>query len=159
MKKIILLHVFYLISNCYAQKPAIFSYDDNKNTGKSVLIISTLNLQVTSFRNGDLIKEAKTKEEWLKAAENEEPAWCYYDNDPRNGKNYGVIYNYYAFKDPRGLCANGWKKIYDTDVYKLEETIKKGGDSAVLAIKSQAGWGNSGRGYQQFGLEFISRGI
>jgi uncharacterized protein (TIGR02145 family) len=157
MNRIISFFVFYVLSNCYAQNAA-FYYSDKENKEQSVLIISSQNLQVTSFRNGDIIKEAKTKEEWLKAAENEEPAWCYYDNDPRNGKNYGVIYNYYALKDSRGLCANGWSKVYDTDVYKLEEIIKKGGDSAKLAIKSRTGWGNLQQGTNSSGLNLIPGG-
>ncbi len=42
------------------------------------------NLNAEKFRNGDPIPEAKTEEDWQKAAENKQPAWCYYDNDPSN---------------------------------------------------------------------------
>jgi Fibrobacter succinogenes major domain (Fib_succ_major) len=41
------------------------------------------NLRVSHFRNGDLIPEAKTTEEWVAAGTKNEPAWCYVDNDPR----------------------------------------------------------------------------
>lgn len=47
------------------------------------------NLDVSVFRNGDPIPQAKTKEEWKIAGEQGKPAWCYYDNDPENGKKYG----------------------------------------------------------------------
>jgi uncharacterized protein (TIGR02145 family) len=68
----------------------------------------TENLNVDRFRNGDLIPEAKTDEEWKNAGENKQPAWCYYENDPKNGKKYGRLYNWYAVSDPRGLAPYGW---------------------------------------------------
>ena len=45
------------------------------------------NLNVIKFNNGDLIKEAKTKSEWIDALKNGTPAWCYSDNDINNGEN------------------------------------------------------------------------
>src|SRR5262249_19104709 len=36
------------------------------------------------------------------------PAWCYYDNDPKNGAKYGKLYNWYAVNDSRGVCPAGW---------------------------------------------------
>lgn len=44
------------------------------------------NLNVGYFRNGDPIPEAKTKEAWDQAATERTQAWCYYENDPENGK-------------------------------------------------------------------------
>ena len=69
---------------------------------------SAKNLDVTTFRNGDPIPEAKTNEEWLKAGNEHKAAWSYYDNDPANGKIYGKLYNWYAVNDPRGLAPEGW---------------------------------------------------
>lgn len=43
------------------------------------------NLNVGKFRNGDPIPQAKTKKEWHKATENQQPAWCYYDYNASNG--------------------------------------------------------------------------
>ncbi len=50
---------------------------------------SPKNLDVDKFRNGDIIPEAMTGEEWKLAGENGKPAFCYYDNNPENGKLYG----------------------------------------------------------------------
>ena len=66
------------------------------------------NLDVDKFSNGDPIPEAKTDEEWKKAVENKQPAWCYYKNDPANGEKYGKLYNWYAVDDPRGIAPLGW---------------------------------------------------
>ena len=72
------------------------------------------NLNVDKFRNGDIIPEAKTNEEWKKANENKQPAWCYYGNDLTYGEKYGKLYNWYAVTDQRGLAPEGYldeKKI------------------------------------------------
>jgi uncharacterized protein (TIGR02145 family) len=74
-----------------------------------------VNLDVDHFRNGDRIPEAKTKEEWKYAGERGLPAWCYYDNDPANGRVYGKLYNIYAVNDPRGLAPEGWHMTSDRE--------------------------------------------
>ena len=66
------------------------------------------NLNADRFQNGDLITEVKTDEEWEKAGKEGKPAWCYYANDPENGKKYGKLYNWFAVNDKRGLAPKGW---------------------------------------------------
>jgi uncharacterized protein (TIGR02145 family) len=66
------------------------------------------NLDVVTFANGDTIREAQSNEDWRKAADNQVPAWCYYDNDPANGTIFGKLYNWYAIRDPRRLAPKGW---------------------------------------------------
>src|SRR5690606_12148353 len=65
---------------------------------------SSKNLDVTHFRNGDPIFEANTFEKWEQANIEGRPAWCYYENDPKNGELYGKLYNYWAVSDKRGLA-------------------------------------------------------
>ena len=68
----------------------------------------TDNLNVNQFRNGDIIPEAKSNKDWESAGKNGEPAWCYYNNDRKNGKKYGKLYNWYAINDERGIAPEGW---------------------------------------------------
>ena len=56
------------------------------------------NLDVSRYRNGDIIPEVKDHKKWV---ELKTGAWCYYNNDPENGKIYGKLYNWYAVNDPR----------------------------------------------------------
>jgi uncharacterized protein (TIGR02145 family) len=51
-----------------------------------------------------LIPEAKTVSEWY----TNNPAWCYYNNDPSTAAKYGKLYNPAALNDPRGLAPIGW---------------------------------------------------
>lgn len=66
------------------------------------------NLDVERFRNGDVIPEVTNFEEWMRAGENEQPAWCYFDNDSILGQKHGKLYNWYAVIDPRGLSPVGY---------------------------------------------------
>jgi uncharacterized protein (TIGR02145 family) len=79
---------------------------------------STRNLDVSYFRNGDRIPQAKTAEDWAMAFDTMRPAWCYYENNPEFGarsgmpveesRAYGKLYNWFAVNDPRGLAPEGW---------------------------------------------------
>ena len=95
----------------------------------------TKNLDVSTFRNGDPIPEAKTDEEWEKAGENKQPAWCYYNNDPGNGEKYGKLYNWYAVNDSRGLAPVGYHIPSDAEWTILTDFLG-GEDAAGNKMKS-----------------------
>jgi uncharacterized protein (TIGR02145 family) len=100
------------------------------------------NLNVDRFRNGNLIPEASTPEEWKDAARNKKPAWCHYDNDPSNGVKFGRLYNWFAVNDSRGLAPTGWHVATDREWKTLADHL--GGDgTAGNLIKSSQGWGSS----------------
>ena len=107
------------------------------------------NLNVTNFRNGNPIPQAKTNKEWEKAMEERKPAWCYYDNDPKNGAKYGKLYNWYAVNDPRGLAPAGWHIPADAELIALSEFLGK--DSGGK-MKSTSGWGENGNGTNSTGF-------
>jgi len=115
------------------------------------------NLNVSTFRNGDPIPQAKTNEEWSKAAESEQPAWCYYDNDPKNGGKYGKLYNWYAVNDPRGLAPAGWHVPSKVEFEHLAYVYTKilpppldiyGSVEDCSKLKSNQGWLNWQEGGQ-----------
>lgn len=91
------------------------------------------NLNTSKFRNGDEIPQAKTKDEWVAAANNKQPIWAYiFFND--GNAHYGRFYNWYAVADPRGLAPEGWS-IPTLDDWKL-----LAGDNEAAKIKSTEGW-------------------
>jgi clan AA aspartic protease (TIGR02281 family) len=99
----------------------------------------TENLNVERFRNGDIIPEVKSNEEWLEAGYQGKPAWCYYENNPENGKKYGKLYNWYAISDSRGLIPNGWH-ISSDDEWTILIDYLGGEDSSESRLKSKYGW-------------------
>jgi uncharacterized protein (TIGR02145 family) len=89
--------------------------------------------------------EAKTAEEWKRAGKNKQPAWCYYNNDPKNGTKYGKLYNWYAVNDWRGLAPKGYHIPSDIDWKQLTNYL--GGENvAGEKMKSTLGWKGKGNG-------------
>jgi uncharacterized protein (TIGR02145 family) len=113
------------------------------------------NLNVEHFRNGDLIPESKTATEWEAAGNAKKPAWCYYDNDPKNGKKYGKLYNWYAVNDTRGLAPDGWHVPTDLEWPLLEFNL---GDDAGKKMKSSSGWNHNGNGTNSSGFAGLPGG-
>ena len=107
-----LFFLFLISSSCYSQTHGSGVTDIDGNQYATVVIGSqewmAENLNVERFRNGDLIPQAKSAEEWWKAGVNKQPAWCYYNNEVKNGTVYGKLYNWFAVVDPRGLAPIGW---------------------------------------------------
>ncbi|MFM8280957.1 MAG: FISUMP domain-containing protein [Bacteroidota bacterium] len=97
------------------------------------------NLHVTTFANGELIPEVKSIKEWIKAAKEAKPAWCYYDNDSRNDSLYGKLYNWYAVHDSRGLAPHGWRIASNRD-WERAANILGGTEIAGKMMKHTIGW-------------------
>jgi len=117
----------------------------------------TKNLNVDKFRNGDPILVVKTDEEWLKAGENKQPAWCYYNNDPANGEKYGKLYNWYAVNDPRGLAPIGYHIPSDDEWTTLVGFLGRDG-KAGNEMKSKNGWSSEGNGTNSSGFSGLPGG-
>jgi uncharacterized protein (TIGR02145 family) len=115
------------------------------------------NLNVDKFRNGDPIPEAKTPEEWKRAGENKQAAWCYYNNDSENGKKYGKLYNWYAVNDARGLAPKSFHIPNDLEWTNLINNL--GGESvAGKKMKSTNGWKENGNGTNESGFNALPGG-
>ena len=128
----------------------------NVTIGKQVWM--TRNLDVSTFRNGDPIPEAKTEGEWKAYNQAGEPAWCYYNNDPANGAKYGRLYNWYAVSDPRGLAPKGWHIPSDQEWTVLTDYL--GGEKKAGAkMKSKQGWDEDGNGTNSSGFSGLPGGL
>ena len=102
-------------------------------------IWTTKNLDVSTYRNGDTIRHARTPEEWQDAASKGEGAWCYYNHDPKNGEIYGKLYNWYCVKDSRGLAPSGYHIPSDNEWTEILQFV--GGENiAGHKLKSKTGW-------------------
>ena len=144
-----------------AQQPVTITDARDGKTYKTVVIGTQTwmaeNLNVSSFRNGDLILEAKSNEEWIAADENKQPAWCYYENDPKNGVKYGKLYNWYAVNDPRGLAPAGWHIPTDEEWNEIMNYFG-GVSEAGIKLKSDNGWKENYNGTNESGFSGIPGG-
>jgi len=92
----------------YTQGPNVTDVDGNSypsittNCGQTW---TTKNLNVSRYRNGDIIPQVTDTAIWRDLTTG---AWCYYSNNTANGVVYGKLYNWYAVNDIRGLAPTGW---------------------------------------------------
>ena len=95
----------------------------------------TENLNVDHYRNGDPIPEVQDSVQWKNVTTG---AWCYYNNDPENGKKYGKLYNWYAVNDSRGLAPESWHVPTKTEFETLAAVVNNDGN-ALKALGQGSG--------------------
>ncbi|HLO89568.1 MAG TPA: fibrobacter succinogenes major paralogous domain-containing protein [Lentimicrobium sp.] len=82
------------------------------------------NLKTTRFRNGDQIPYIIDDEQWVNQ---KSAAYCQYENSAENGNLYGLLYNSFAFTDPRNICPKGYRIPTDHDWEILEIYLQNNG--------------------------------
>lgn len=148
---------------------AITDIDDNYyktvKIGNQVWMQS--NLEVTHYRNGDLIPQVQDPGKWNSLTSG---AWCWYENDETNGKKYGKLYNWYAVNDSRGLAMEGWHMPSKDEYLSLSSYLggmeKAGGkmiaikywDEAKSGANNSSGFTGLPGGFRNGGM-FLSRGV
>jgi uncharacterized protein (TIGR02145 family) len=132
--------LFYFLFSCKLDSQATYKTVKIQNQEWMVE-----NLNVSLFRNGDPIPEARTDEEWSEAGKEGRPAWCYYENNNENGNKYGKLYNWYAVNDTRQLAPIGWHVSGDAE-WRQTTDFLGGEDAAGTKMKSSSGWDKDGNG-------------
>jgi len=82
------------------------------------------NLRVTHFNNGDPIPLVTSPTEWQKLTT---PAYCYVNNSSGNTNSYGLLYNFYAAFDPRGIAPKGFKNVSYNIYFTMLNNTSDGG--------------------------------
>ena len=134
------------------QKPKIYK---QAKIGNQVWM--TENLSVTQFRNGELIPEAHTIQEWKNAGYYGKPAWCYVEGDASMSGEFGYLYNWYAVNDPRGLAPEGWHIPSDYEWNEIAEYLG-GEEIAGEKMKSKEGWERGFNGSNSCGFNGLPGG-
>ncbi len=100
--------------------------DIDGNTYRTIEIGNQLwmaeNLRTSRYRNGGDITYVMSNSEWQDLNQEESGAWAFYNNHAGN-EPYGLLYNWYAVNDPRGLCPTGWRVATDQDWQRLERYL------------------------------------
>jgi len=99
-----------------------YIFDIDGNYYESVELGSQLwlaeNLRVTRYQNGDTIPEIVENDEWLSTSSGAYST--IYDNQGTHTHIYGLLYNWYAADDERGLCMEGWHVPSNEEWVELE---------------------------------------
>ncbi|MBP1223108.1 fibrobacter succinogenes major paralogous domain-containing protein [Flavobacterium sp. 1355] len=148
MHKVFLSFILLFFLPNQSQNNIAVDIDGNKYNLVKIdkYLISSENLNVSRFKNGDVIPEVKTMQEWRKYGKLKKPAWCYHENNQKNKKKIGKIYNGFAVNDPRGICPKGFH-IPTSKEWK-EIIISLGGyDNAGQHLKSKEWDGDNSSGF------------
>ena len=117
----------------------------------------TKNLNTRKFLNGDPIPLITDSAQWENYGESGKPACCFFGNDASLDSNFGLLYNWFAVTDPRGIAPSGCRIPLISDWMQLIETA--GGEHiAGRKLKNIAGWNNGGNGINQFGFSAMPGG-
>ena len=144
---------------CFAMLASFTAFGQSSNDvkiGKQIWM--SKNLDVSTYRNGKQIPQAKDAAQWKNAAENKISAWCYYEFNESNGKKYGKLYNWYAVSDSRGLAPNGYHIPSDAEWTILTDFLG-GSDIAGKKMKSKDGWSDNGNGDNSSGFNGLPGGF
>ena len=114
------------------------------------------NLKVTRYRNGDSIPNATAdRAAWAKLTSG---AWAYPDSNPELGRTLGLLYNWYAVSDPRGLCPSGWRLPTHDEWTALTKAL--GGETKAGAqLKARQGWFPGLEGRDELGFRGLPAGF
>lgn len=120
------------------------------------------NLDATHFANGDPIPRITAAAAWASAGASGQPAQSAYANDETRVARDGLLYNYAAIQDPRGLCPKGFRIPTDADWAALEATLGQG--IAATRMKARQYWpdtesGASGNGTDDAGFGGLPAGF
>jgi len=121
----------------YLQGPNFNDIDGNSYTSITTICGQTWsakNLNVSHYRNGDVIPQVTDPAQW---ANLNYGAWCWYNNDAStNGATYGKLYNWYAVNDPRGLTPIGWHIPSDLEWNNLIKCLDSSSDTTIMGVQN-----------------------
>ena len=129
MKKVLSFFILTSLLSCSSsiEENSNNNNGNNGNNNQTVTICNQTwmqkNLQITTYRNGDIIPQVTDATQWKNLTTG---AWCYYNNDPSTEATYGKLYNWYAVVDSRGLAPIGWHVPTDLEFNTLIENCLGG---------------------------------
>ncbi len=99
------------------------------------------NLKVERYRDGSNIPTGLSNSAWSSTSSG---AFAVYNNVAANKATYGLLYNWYAAVDPRGLCPTGWHVPTDEEWTELTDFL--GGESVAGGAMKTTGTLSAGTG-------------
>ena len=102
------------------------------------------NLKVEHYRNVDAIPTGLSDTAWQTTTSG---AFAVYNNVAANKATYGLLYNWYAVADARGLCPTGWHVPTDAEWTQLTDHL--GGTSVAGGQMKTTGTLGAGTGLWQ----------
>tara|TARA_B100001094_G_C17880436_1_gene646628 strand:- start:24 stop:752 length:729 start_codon:yes stop_codon:yes gene_type:complete len=126
MKKLILLLFIPLVFACNEDNDDTSSLDNTQliDIDQNIYPVleiadefwTTQSLKTKTYRDGTSIPYVEDPVEWDNLTTG---AWRYVNDDPSTEENYGLLYNFYAVNNPKGLAPEGSRIPSRTDFLHL----------------------------------------
>lgn len=118
--------------------------DPRDNQEYQVIQIGAQKWFIENLRYAGSITEANNVNAWTTNGDNEQAAWCYYDDNPNNNASYGKLYNWFAVAN-ESLCPPGWHIPTNNEWIELVDFL--GGIFAAGGkMKALTGWDDPNEG-------------
>ena len=131
------------------------------------------NLRSENYENGDTIPSGLSDSEWENTSSGAfavygEDQGCYNWSPDINACNplesleeYGLLYNWYAVEDSRGLCPSGWHVPMDSEwMLTINELGGLGSEAGAGGqMKTTYGWENGNNGTNSSGFSGLPAGL
>ena len=116
------------------------------------------NLSTDFYRNGEVIASDLSADAWQAT---QAGAFAVYAGDVNNVNNLGLLYNWHAVGDGRGICPTEWHVPLDDEWFSMGEHILSclPNDSLGLHLKSTSGWIDNGNGPDTYGFNAQPAGL
>jgi uncharacterized protein (TIGR02145 family) len=118
---------------------------DNVTIGKQIW--KKENLKISTFKNGDLISEAKYPKQWEDFCASKTPCFMRLPNSE-------FLYNGYALEDKRGICPVGYSIPKNDDFVKLIDFLSRNTKTKKLAVQQMLtyDWWEETEDYEEGGI-------
>ncbi len=105
----IIIYLVVILSSCKKEEDHSGLPVDGDGNDYDTIVIGTQtwlkeNLKTTTYRFGNPVRLITDDTQWSTW---QQPAYCWYDNNPDNKDVYGALYNWFAVKT-QALCPDGW---------------------------------------------------
>lgn len=111
-------------TNVDMQSPVTEVQDVDGNSYRTVQIGDQVwmaeNLRTTRFASGESIPLAESYEDWTRKSES---SMCFYLGNPNDVRVHGILYNFKAVEDGRGICPCCWHVPSDEEWAELEVSL------------------------------------
>jgi uncharacterized protein (TIGR02145 family) len=139
LKPMLLAICLVVMGNVSIRAQAVHTVKDIDGNSYHTVVIGTQvwmveNLKTTRYRNGDAIPNVADRTKWAGLTTG---AYCLYNNDADNGRNYGYLYNWYAIGDSRKIAPPGWHVATDAEWNTMVSCL--GGAAAAGGKLREAG--------------------
>lgn len=113
------------------------------------------NLKTTKYSNGEAIENVVSDMDWANITIG---GFSAYDNNPTLANSHGLLYNWAAVVDGRGICPQGWHVPSKEELETLIAEVQSAG-IRTGSLKNQQGWNTPNvEAKNQFGFNVSGSG-